>query len=288
MPTSIDISLSEVEGQMLALTGPTDVREADTSATLKAVHYHLNGGGQRVRAHLALHACRALGVKESDAVLLAAAAELLHNASLVHDDLHDQETLRRGQPTIWRAFGKDVAICAGDLLLSAAYGALAKFSDTALLPALLERIHNRTLAVIHGQCSELSAKDKVVDTVEAYQRIVIGKSGALLSLPLELACIAARLPDACILSRDAALAFGLGYQMLDDLEDLAEDTERQTLNIVLVLRASGAGATATTQAIILAQGHLNQATELAQKLPQGAGDLLVERALALGKRLRAV
>lgn len=287
MPTSTDISLPEVERQMLALTGPTDLSEADTSATLKAAHYHLSGGGQRVRAHLALHACRALGVKASDAILLAAAAELLHNASLVHDDLHDHETTRRGQPTIWRAFGKDVAICAGDLLLSAAYGALAKFSDTALLPALLERIHRRTLAVINGQCSELSAKDKVVDTVEAYQAIVIGKSGALLSLPLELAFIAARLPEACVPSREAALAFGLGYQMLDDLEDLAEDTERQTLNIVLVLRASGAGTAATAQAIALAQGHLNQAVELAQKLPHGAGDLLAERALALGKRLRA-
>lgn len=288
MPASTDISLLEVERQMLALTGSPDAREADASATLKAAHYHLTAGGQRVRAHLALHACRALGLKESDATLLATAAELLHNASLVHDDLHDQETTRRGQPTVWRAFGKDVAICTGDLLLSAAYGALAKFSDTTLLPALLERMHSRTLAVIHGQCSELSAKDKIVNAVAAYQHIVNGKSGALLSLPLELAFIAARLPEDCVLSREAALAFGLGYQMLDDLEDLAEDTERQTLNIVLVLRANGAGHEATTQASALAQSHLDQAVELARKLPHGAGDLLVERALALGKRLRAV
>ncbi|MBV5277060.1 polyprenyl synthetase family protein, partial [bacterium] len=73
---------------------------AGEPATLRAARYHLEAGGQRVRARLALHACEALGVVGDQSVRLAACVELLHNASLVHDDLQDKEKLRRGLPTV--------------------------------------------------------------------------------------------------------------------------------------------------------------------------------------------
>lgn len=288
MPVLADTALVEVALLMENLVGSGQAETGPLSATGKAARYHFVAGGRRVRARLALHACQALGVASSDAIRLAAAAELLHNASLIHDDLQDLESLRRGHPTVWCAFGKDIAICAGDLLLSAAYGALAEFSVPRLLPSLLRRVHDRTSDVINGQSAELLSKDCIIADVARYEAIVVGKSGALLSLPMELAFIADSQPQGCDLCREAALAFGLGYQMLDDLEDLSVDAARQALNIVLVLRASGVEEGAVAIARELALRHLDRSVELAGQLSGGVGSMLAEFALTLSTRARGV
>jgi len=286
MPVLADTSLVEVALLMERMVGPSPTEPGSCAATGKAARYHFAAGGRRVRARFALHACQALGVARPDAIRLAAATELLHNASLIHDDLHDQESLRRGLPTVWCTFGKDIAICAGDLLLSGAYGALAEFSVPSLLPFLLRRVHERTSDAIIGQSAELSSKDCVIADVAQYERIVAGKSGALLSLPMELAFIAASRPQGCDLCREAALAFGLGYQMLDDLEDLSGDAARQALNIVLVLRAGGAQGGAVSAARELALRHLDRSVELAGQLPGGVGNMLAHFAFTLSTRAR--
>lgn len=288
MPVPVDTALVEVALLMEKMVGPSPTEPGSYPATGNAARYHFAAGGRRVRARLALHACQALGITSSDAIRLAAAAELLHNASLIHDDLHDQESLRRGHPTVWCTFGKDIAICAGDLLLSAAYGALAEFSVPSLLPSLLRRAHERTSDVINGQSAELLSKDCIIADVAHYETIVAGKSGALLSLPMELAFIAASQPQGCELCREAALAFGLGYQMLDDLEDLCGDAARQALNIVLVLRAGGAEEGAVTTARELALHHLDRSVELAGQLPGDVGNMLAQFALTLSTRARGV
>lgn len=287
MNTLTDTSLQAVESLMHSLIRVAlKTGDAVVPATIRAAHYHLEAGGQRVRARLALHACQALGVKSADAVRLATAVELLHNASLVHDDLQDNEKLRRGQPTVWVAFGKDVAICTGDLLLSAAYGALAEISQPELIPVLLRCVHERTTMVIQGQCSELSSKDCAMRDIALYEKIVIGKSGALLSLPMELAFIAAGQASWCERIQAAAHVFGVGYQMVDDLEDLKNDRENHHLNIVLVLESAGLGEASIERARQTAQKYLDQAIELAEGLPNEAGALLAEYAFVLGKRLK--
>ena len=287
MKTIHDTSHQAVEHLMLALIQVAiKTEEQAIPATIKAAQYHLEAGGQRVRARLALHACRALGVKSDDAVRIAAAVELLHNASLVHDDLQDDEKMRRGMPTVWAAFGKNVAICTGDLLLSAAYGALAEISDPKLIPSLLRCVHERTTMVIQGQCSELSSKDCAITDVASYEKIVIGKSGALLSLPMELAFIAAGKSQWCHRIQEAAHAFGVGYQMVDDLEDLGNDKIKHNMNIVLVLEAAGQASQAMDLARKLAQEYLERAIGIAETLPSDAGVMLTEFALVLGKRLK--
>jgi geranylgeranyl diphosphate synthase type II len=260
---------------------------AGEPATLRAARYHLEAGGQRVRARLALHACEALGVVGDQAVRLAACVELLHNASLVHDDLQDKGKLRRGLPTVCAAFGPDVALCTGDLLLSAAYGALADLPDPTHLPALLRCVHARTAQVIQGQCSELATKDYALAEVSRYEEIVVGKSGVLLSLPLELAFLAARQEQWLPRIRAAAHAFGIGYQMVDDLEDVQGDAAQHSLNIVLLLAAGRPPELAADQARQMARGHLEAAIEHAGALPNKAGALLAEFAFALVKRVKS-
>jgi len=287
MNTSTDITHQAVERLMLDLIWVAMKPEHGAiPATVKAAQYHLEAGGQRVRAKLALHACQSLGISSADAVCIAAAAELLHNASLVHDDLQDNEKRRRGVPTVWSAFGKDVAICTGDILLSAAYGALSGLSNPQVIPLLLRRVHERTAMVIQGQCSELSAKDCAVTELSHYESIVIGKSGALLSLPIELAFIAAGRDEWTRSIQEAAHAFGVGYQMVDDLEDLQNDTDKKNLNIVLVFQTSGDGQHAHKLAQKFALQYLNRAIQLAEGLPDETGALLSEYALVLGKRLK--
>ena len=290
MNTTTDSALLQVERLMLGLVrvaAGTGV-SAGEPATLRAARYHLEAGGQRVRARLALHACEALGVVGDQAVRLAACVELLHNASLVHDDLQDKEKLRRGLPTVCAAFGPDVALCTGDLLLSAAYGALADLPDPAPLPALLRCVHARTAQVIQGQCSELATKDCALAEVARYEEIVVGKSGVLLSLPLELAFLAAGQESWLPRIRAAAHAFGIGYQMVDDLEDVQGDAAQHSLNIVLLLAAGRSPELAADQARQLARGHLEAAIGHADALPNKAGSLLTEFAFALVKRVKSV
>ncbi len=197
-----------------------------------ASYYHLQAGGQRMRARLALHASVALGLSEADAITIAAAVELLHNASLIHDDLQDRDTSRRGRETAWFRFGDNAAICSGDLMLSAAYAALATFSKSQYIGQLLITMHANTAAAVEGQLVDLnmaainhqnSERYDISAWLSYYKKIAQAKSGALLRLPLELALTGAGMAEHAHLGRNAANAFALGYQIADDISDVEHD-----------------------------------------------------------------
>ena len=254
-----------------------------------ACSHHLMSGGQRVRARLALHAGLALGVSRQTCVILATACELLHNASLIHDDLQDQDRLRHGVPTIWSMYGSDAAICAGDLMLASAYGCLSQVDETHLLPALLGRMLARTTSAIHGQCADLSLQARTGDDVTTYKNIAIAKSGALLSLPTELALVAANQTQYLALARAAAEAFAVGYQIVDDIDDVEKDRGvndvPRSLNVVLLLQKAGHGEAAEEVARDLGLRHFEVAMNAAQQLPKESGDLLVVLARQWSARL---
>ncbi len=289
-PEASEALLGEAEELMLRLVRGEESEGVEfVPATVTAATSHLASGGHRVRARLALHAGSALGLSSHDAVAVAATAELLHNASLVHDDLQDRGELRRGTQTVWAADGDEVAVCTGDLLLSAAYGALAGVRDSRLLPELIALVHARTAMVIRGQCAELSARGKQIDDMAVYEEIVIGKSGALLSLPLEMAFAAAGKKAWMGEARRAAEAFGISYQIVDDMEDVESDAGGdagpRAVNALLVLKAAGYGPNAHAEARKIGLRHLRAAVESADRLPNGAGAYLRELTLALGRRL---
>lgn len=256
------------------------------STLVGALSHHLDSGGQRVRARLALHAAHALHLADEDAVTLAVTVELLHNASLIHDDLQDRDGQRRGCATLWSAFGDNVAICAGDLLLSAAYGNLCRFSDSAKLPQLLAQVHAATASAVHGQCADLSGQ---ACDITLYEKIAAAKSGALLSLPLELVLIATGQKNYLSIARQAAEAFAVGYQIADDIEDVDKDrgaaNQPAGLNACFVLEAAGHGDYAHMVARQLALARFEEAIRFASRLPDGAGALLASLAQTLSERL---
>jgi geranylgeranyl diphosphate synthase type I len=187
----------------------------------RMAHYHLNTGGKRVRAILPLLIAEALGADPVRLVPFGAACEMLHNASLVHDDIQDGDVLRRGQPTVWSQFGLAQAINLGDAMIA---WAVLLMHRLEVKPELRERVVHRmfleVLRVIEGQVQDLDFKWGLDVTLEAYLRMVEGKTARLFALPLSgaaMLCGAGNDVEQALV--DAASHIGVLYQVQDDLID---------------------------------------------------------------------
>lgn len=253
----------------------TSLLSLHTGGAARAAIEHLETGGKRLRAKLGLHSAASLGLPAEAAIGIAAASELIHNASLIHDDIQDRSPTRRGHATLWATYGRDISICAGDLMVSAAYAALTHVTGQHL-PALVGRLHLRVCEVISGQSADLAARREPVETQLEYRRIAAGKSAPLLGLPIELSLIAAGRADALCQAEAAANAFATAYQMADDIEDANIDIANGELNIISVIarNASLDSARAMSQALVARDYRL--ACDLARSLPSGCGALMAD------------
>lgn len=252
---------------------------------------HVSSPGKQIRASLALQSAQSLGLDRGAALSIAAASELIHNASLVHDDIQDGSDLRRGTSTLWARHGPDIAICAGDLMISAAYAALARVGGPHV-PRAMARMHERISQVIHGQVSDLAARDAASTTFFRYRMIAVAKSSPLLGLPLELSLIHAGRLDCLARAERAADAFALAYQMADDLEDVESDMARGSLNAVVIFARDMPIERAQLLVRRLVNRTLRHASRLALTLPSDSGALMAgmadRRALAVeGRPFRA-
>lgn len=226
---------------------------------------HLDSGGSRMRARLGLDTARHLGLAADIAVAIAAAAELLHNAALIHDDIQDRDPERRGAPALWVRDGIGPALCAGDLMISAASAVLGAVMPDAGLRAALAMMHAAVAETIAGQDADLAASRDV--SFADWEAIAARKSGPLIALPVRLALLAARAPGDARAGR-AARALAVGYQIVDDLRDLSDDRRAGRPNAVLALASEGAGA---DRAVAHARGQLDTAEAAARAIPDGAG-----------------
>jgi geranylgeranyl diphosphate synthase, type I len=194
-----------------------------TGPLLAFAHEHISTGGKRIRARLALTAAHDLGVPYASASPWAAACELLHNASLIHDDIQDSDRTRRGAPALWVRHGVSQAINAGDALLMLPYAALGRCVP-ALIPSLVACLARRAALTACGQSLELALGDAVPISWRSFISVADGKSGQFFALPIEGACLLAGLPPAQATAiADASCALGILYQTLDDLLDLHDE-----------------------------------------------------------------
>jgi len=193
----------------------------------EAMRYAALGGGKRLRPLLTLAACEACGGRIDDALEAGAALEMIHAYSLIHDDLPamDDDDLRRGRPTVHRAFDEASAILAGDALLSLAFEVLAAF------PAGRERAGARSLAVLvaaraagiggmcGGQQADLEAEGRSLADVDV-EWIHRHKTGALLGAAAEIGAIHAGAPaSVCHALGRYGSAMGHAFQIADDILD---------------------------------------------------------------------
>jgi len=183
---------------------------------------HLDGGGKRIRAKLALAAAEGLGLDPAAAAPLAAAVEILHNATLIHDDLQDGDETRRGLPATWVVHGEAQAINAGDLMLMLPWAAVEHLScPDATRWQVSRAIGARARACVAGQALELELARRGRADWDGWYDAARGKTGELLALPVEgAALLAGWSPERAQALGDSFRGVGLLYQLRDDLIDL--------------------------------------------------------------------
>lgn len=182
----------------------------------EVARHTLLSGGKRIRPVLAILFARAIGHKQNDITAIACAVEMLHSATLLHDDVLDDADLRRGKPAAHVRFGTTEAILAGDVLLALANKLGAEYD----IPRLNSLLAQGIMATAEGEILELAHTKAPTADRDQYMRIIIGKTARL----IETAC---RL-GAALASRDRAvedaageygLNLGIAFQLVDDALD---------------------------------------------------------------------
>jgi geranylgeranyl diphosphate synthase type II len=200
----------------------------------KAMRYSVLGGGKRFRPLCLLSSGEEFGVRLEDALPFACAVELIHNYSLIHDDLPsmDNDDLRRGKPSCHKAFGEDVALLAGDALLTLAFEVVA----SARLEMSPETKKERAITelgryagmegMIGGQLLDISLKPEAISQDQFYE-LVQKKTGALIIVSVRMGAILGGADES---QMEAITQYGekigLAFQTRDDLLDALEDEQK--------------------------------------------------------------
>jgi geranylgeranyl diphosphate synthase type I len=178
--------------------------------------------GKQIRPLLLMLCTAAAGGVWQNALPAAAAVEILHNFSLVHDDIQDDSHTRRGRPTVWRVWGKPNAINVGDALFTLSYAALSEL-DSAVLPEATFRqiwtIFNQTnLELIRGQYLDMRFETRPAVTADEYISMITGKSAALIAGCAEIgALIGGASTERAQAFHAFGLNLGIAFQIRDDI-----------------------------------------------------------------------
>ncbi len=217
-------------GLSAALSGTSPLLSGAPERLLAAMRHGALDGGKRLRPFLVEESARLFGAEPAHAAPVAQALECIHCYSLIHDDLPamDDDDLRRGRPTVHRAYDEATAILAGDALLTLAFGLIAE-GDTPIEPAArLSLIHLLSreagaAGMAGGQALDLAAETAVLDEAEI-ARMQAMKTGALIAFAAEAGAIlaGASSADRKTLRRYGEIV-GLAFQLADDLLDETAD-----------------------------------------------------------------
>ncbi len=178
--------------------------------------------GKRIRPLLLMLSAEAIGGDWRQALPAAAAVELLHNFSLIHDDIQDDSPLRHGRPTVWKIWSVANAINAGDAMFALAYSAMHKLSTTTLAPTTVLNIwdiFNRTnIELTRGQHLDMRFEKQADVTIDQYLSMIGGKSAALVACCAQIGALCG---GAAAAVAEAFAAFGLNlglaFQIRDDI-----------------------------------------------------------------------
>ncbi|MDC0154161.1 polyprenyl synthetase family protein [Nitrosopumilus sp.] len=184
-----------------------------------AGHLIVNGG-KRLRPYMVIRSCQILGGKSSTAMIAASAVEMVHNFTLVHDDIMDNDEMRHGVPTVHKKFGMPIAILAGDVLFSKAFQII---SESKLSPNanahLISRLAKACVDVCEGQLLDIKMADEKRIPTEAEYITMIGKKTAALfdvSCAMGAICATNKPKDISNLSTFGR-NLGIAFQITDDL-----------------------------------------------------------------------
>lgn len=232
----LDQAAQATERRLAELLDEMAPQDATSPRLVDAMRHALLGGGKRFRPFLVLESARLFGLANEAALETACALECVHCYSLAHDDLPamDNDTLRRGRPTVWHAYDEWTAILAGDALLTLAFEIIARdeiHADPAVRAILVRELAKASGAVgmVGGQALDLEAeKSSHADahTRETIRRLQSMKTGALIRFACMAGAILAAAPDE---DRNRLARYGdtlgFAFQIADDLLDVEGTTE---------------------------------------------------------------
>ena len=236
-------TLPELERAVLAsAAGPEPVRAAS--------HHLLAAGGKRVRPLACLLMTAACGGDPRKAVPIAAAAELIHSATLLHDDVIDEGEERRNRPAARVLWGNLVSVLSGDLLLTRALTLVDGASVPGTMPDLLATLER----LVCGEIAQLAARGRLDLGAQGYFEIVRGKTASLFGFACRSGARLARREELVSIASEFGEQIGLAFQIVDDVLDLSGDAAevgkklgadlaegKTTLPLALALARDGEG-----------------------------------------------
>jgi geranylgeranyl pyrophosphate synthase len=242
---AIETSLQAVNDLLMATTDSSVSVLRDTSTHI------LQAGGKRLRPRLVLLAYQAVGGQDMDYVIpLAAAVEIIHTATLVHDDINDHGTLRRGRETVNARWGGTYALLTGDFMFTKTYEIMAPYPSA--LNAILSKA---AIALVEGETLQIHAAKLGRLDRDTYFEIIAKKTAALFVACTELGATAANAPPDHIQALSTyAYHLGLAFQIIDDVLDLIADPETLGKNAGIDL-SQGRGIAAALPVTHAASGH---------------------------------
>ena len=185
-------------------------------------------GGKRLRPYLVLKSCQVLGGKQSDAIAAASSVEMIHNFTLVHDDIMDNDEMRHGVPTTHNKFDMPLAILAGDVLYSKAYHTISSKSKLSsnYTTQLVTKLSKACVEICEGQVDDVKlAENKRIPTEREYIKMIEKKTAVLFEVSCAMGAICAKKKPRDVKNLSSfGRNLGIAFQITDDLIGIMGDS----------------------------------------------------------------
>lgn len=289
--TDLKEIVSLVEDDLVKVEALFDEQcRSDVSLVGEIGTYIREGGGKRIRPALLLLACRVCGYRGDRSILLASVVEFIHTATLLHDDIIDEATTRRGRRSVNSRWGNDVTVLLGDFLYTKSMS-MALSQDNLKILRLLSDV---TLRMIEGEILEIERDADLAMTESAHIDIIKRKTAHLFSACMRIGALLGEVGD----ERERAMAsyglnLGICFQMVDDLLDFTADEKvlgkpvandlregKLTLPAIFMLQRGGASVASKIQAVLEDRGFDRVSPEEIARLARETGALDQARTLA--------
>lgn len=263
---------------------------SDVSLVGEIGTYIREGGGKRIRPALLLLACRLCNYRGDRSILLASVVEFIHTATLLHDDIIDEATTRRGRRSVNSRWGNDVTVLLGDFLYTKSMS-MALSQDNLKILRLLSDV---TLRMIEGEILEIERDADLAMTQDAHIDIIKRKTAHLFSACMRIGALLGEVGE----ERERAIAsyglnLGICFQMVDDLLDFTADEKvlgkpvandlregKLTLPAIFMLRRGGGSVAGKIQAVLEDRGFDRVSPDEIARLARESGALDEARRLA--------
>ncbi len=236
----------------------------------QVARYIISAGGKRLRPALLLLACGALGYQGAQRFNIAAVIEFIHTATLLHDDVVDESTLRRGRPTANESFGNPASVLVGDFLHSRAFQMMVDADDMRIMQILSEA----TNVIAEGEVQQLMNTHDASLSEAGYLQVIRSKTAKLFEASTRLAAVLSRSPEPIeTLCADYGQALGTAFQVIDDVLDYDGDAGEMGKNLGDDLRE---GKVTLPLIIAMQRGTEEQRQLIRQAIEAGATDELAK------------